>query len=151
MWLDDAMIVNRAFNTTEPSIGLSLNLNRSFYKCYIADTGLLISKSFDEKGIVEEKKKKKILFDKLEYNGGMILENIVAQMLVFNGHKLYFYSKNSRENSEDRMEIDFLISKQKITNKHNISPIEVKYGKNYTLVSLNKFRKKYATYLAHHI
>ena len=30
MWLDDAMIVNQAFNTTEPSIGLSLNLDNSF-------------------------------------------------------------------------------------------------------------------------
>ena len=148
MWLDDAMIVNRAFNTTEPSIGLSLNLDNSFYKCYMSDTGLLISKAFDEKSIVEEEIYKKILFDKLEYNGGMILENIVAQMLVSNGHKLYFYSNSSRENSNDRMEIDFLISKSKITNKHNISPIEVKSGKNYTLVSLNKFRKKYANYLA---
>ena len=148
MWLDDAMIVNQAFNTTEPSIGLSLNLDNSFYKCYMADTGLLISKAFDEKSIVEEEIYKKILFDKLEYNGGMILENIVAQMLVSNGHKLYFYSNSSRENSNDRMEIDFLISKSKITNKHNISPIEVKSGKNYTLVSLNKFRKKYANYLA---
>ena len=41
------------------------------------------------------------------------------------------------------MEIDFLISKQNITSKHNISPIEVKSGKNYTLVSLNKFKNKY--------
>ena len=59
MWLDDAMIVNQAFNTTEPSIGLSLNLDNSFYKCYMADTGLLISKAFDEKSIVEEEIYKK--------------------------------------------------------------------------------------------
>ena len=48
-----------------------------------------------------------------------------------------------RDNSLDRMEIDFLITKSNITNRHNISLIEVKTGKNYTLVSLNKFRKKY--------
>ena len=42
------------------------------------------------------------------------------------------------------MEIDFLISKSKVTNRHNISPIEVKSSKNYTLSSLNKFRTKYA-------
>ena len=41
------------------------------------------------------------------------------------------------------MEIDFLLAKSKITSRHNISPIEVKSGKNYTLSSLNKFRKKY--------
>ena len=78
----------------------------------------------------------------------MILENVVAQMLVSSGHKLYFYSNSSRDNSDDRMEIDFLISKSLITNRHNISPIEVKSGKNYTLTSLNKFIKKYNNYLA---
>ena len=41
------------------------------------------------------------------------------------------------------MEIDFLIAKKSITNRHNISPIEVKSGKNYTLNSLNKFISKY--------
>lgn len=148
LWLDDAMIVNQAFNTTEPSLGLSLNLDSTFYKCYMADTGLLISHSFDENGIVSEEIYKKVLFDKLEYNGGMILENVVAQMLVSSGHKLYFYSNSSRDNSDDRMEIDFLISKSLITNRHNISPIEVKSGKNYTLTSLNKFIKKYNNYLA---
>lgn len=147
LWLDDAMIVNQAFNTTEPSLGLSLNLDSSFYKCYMADTGLLIAHSFDEKGIVTEEIYKKILFDKLEYNNGMITENIVSQMLVASGHKLYFYSSSSRDSS-DRMKIDFLISKPIITNRHNISPIEVKSSKNYTLTSLNKFMKKYDNYLA---
>ena len=45
------------------------------------------------------------------------------------------------------MEIDFLISKSKTTNRHNISPLEVKSGKNYTLSSINKFREKYAEQL----
>lgn len=143
VWLNDAMIVNHCFNTTEPSIGLSLNIDNSFIKCYMADTGLLISHSFDENGLVSEEIYKKILFDKLEYNGGMIVENIVAQMLTANNHKLFFYSNNSRKCNEDRMEIDFLITKPNITNRHNISPIEVKSGKNYTLVSINKFMKKY--------
>ena len=74
----------------------------------------------------------------------MIIENIVAQMLTANGHKLYFYSNTSRTDADSRMEIDFLIAKSKISNRHNISPIEVKSSKNYTLTSLRKFRKKYA-------
>jgi hypothetical protein len=41
------------------------------------------------------------------------------------------------------MEIDFLIAKSKISNRHNISPIEVKSGKNYTLSSLKKFIRRY--------
>ncbi len=148
VWLRDAMIVNCCFNTTEPSIGLSLNTDNASMKCYMADTGLLISHSFDEQGLVKEEVYKKILFDKLEYNEGMIIENIVSQMLAMNQHKLFFYSNSSRENSSERMEIDFLIAKSKITSRHNISPIEVKSSKNYTLVSMNKFIKKYKEQLA---
>ena len=154
LWLSDAMIINCCYNTTSPNIGLSLNKDNASMKCYMADTGLLISHSFDEKGLVDEEIYKKILFNKLEYNGGMIIENIAAQMLNANNHKLFFYSNSSRDNVKDRMEIDFLISKKTITNKHNISPIEVKSGKNYTLNSLNKFTSKYqdkldTTYVIH--
>lgn len=142
-WLDDAMIVNNCYNSLEPNIGLKMNMERKTLKCYMADTGLLISHAFDENGIVSEEIYKKLLFDKLSVNSGMIMENIVAQMLTASGHKLYFFSKSSRENSDDRMEIDFLIAKSKITNKHNISPIEVKSGDRYALSSIRKFVKKY--------
>lgn len=142
-WLDDAMIVNTCYNSSEPNIGLKMNMERKTLKCYMADTGLLISHAFDENGIVSEEIYKKLLFDKLSVNFGMLMENIVAQMLTAAGHKLYFFSKSSREKAEDRMEIDFLIAKSKITNKHNISPIEVKSGDRYTLSSIKKFMNKY--------
>lgn len=147
-WLADAMIVNNCYNSTEPNIGLKLNMERKTLKCYMADTGLLISHAFDENGIVSGEIYKKLLFDKLSVNNGMIMENIVAQMLAAAGHKLYFYSKSSRENADERMEIDFLVAKDRITAKHNISPIEVKSGERYTLSSINKFRRKYAEYTA---
>lgn len=142
-WLDDAMVANICYNTTAPNIGLKLNMDRMTLKCYMGDTGLLISHAFDENGIVSEEIYKELLFDKLEVNKGMIVENIVAQMLASSGHKLYFYSNSSRDDSESRMEIDFLIAKSKINSRHNISPIEVKSGKNYTLSSLRKFIRKY--------
>lgn len=142
-WLDDAMIVNTCYNSTAPNIGLKLNMDRLTLKCYMADTGLLISHAFDENGIVSEEIYKKILFDKLEVNMGMIVENVVAQMLVASGHKLYFYSNPSREDKNARMEINFLIAKDKISNRHNISPIEVKSSTRYTLTSLRKFVTKY--------
>ena len=142
-WLADAMITNNCYNSTEPNIGLKLNMERKTMKCYLLDTGLLISHSFDENGIVSEEIHKKLLFDKLSVNSGMLMENIVAQMLTASGHKLYFYSKSSSE-AASRMEIDFLIAKSKITSKHNISPIEVKSGDRYTLTSLRKFRAKYS-------
>ena len=142
-WLSDAMITNICYNSTAPNIGLKLNMDRMTLKCYMADTGLLISHAFDENGLVSEEIYKKLLFDKLEINKGMIMENIVAQMLTASGHKLYFYSNPSRNDASLRMEIDFLTAKSKISNRHNISPIEVKSSKNYTLTSLRKFKEKY--------
>lgn len=146
-WLSDAMIVNNCYNSTEPNIGLGLNKDTTLLKCYMNDTGLLISHSFDERGVLSEDIYKKILFDKLEVNLGMLFENMVAQMLVCAGHKLYFYANASREDSSSRMELDFLIQKEKITSRHNITAIEVKSGKNYTLSSLRKALAKYGEYL----
>lgn len=147
-WLNDAMIINSCYNTTEPSIGLRLNRDSSTMKCYMGDTGLLISHAFDEKDIVSEELYRKIMLDKLETNNGMIIENMVAQILRTSGHKLYFYSNPSDSDKESRMEIDFLISKSNITSRHNISPIEVKSSGRYTLTSLRKCIAKYKNYLS---
>lgn len=146
MWLKDSRIVNICYNADEPNVGLKMNMSRTTLKCYMADTGLLISHAFDENGLVSEEIYKKLLFGKLEVNEGMIFENIVAQMLTANGHKLYFYSKSDNEEASSRMEIDFLITKNRVTARHNIQGIEVKSTKRYTLSSLNKFKAKYAEY-----
>ena len=147
-WLDDAMIINSCYNTTEPNVGLNINKDTNTMKCYMADTGLLISHAFDTNEIVSEDLYRKILLDKLEMNSGMIIENIVAQMLRTAGHKLFFYSNSSMTDRDSRMEIDFLIGKGKITARHNISPIEVKSSARYTLTSLKKCIAKYSSYLS---
>ena len=147
-WLSDAGIVNICYNCTAPNIGLRLNMERNTLKCYMADTGLLFSHAFDEKGHVPNEIYQKIIHDKLEINEGMLVENIVAQMLTTAGHKLYFYSNSSRENTEDRMEIDFLTAKSKLTSRHNITPIEVKSSQRYTLSSINKCINKFGNYLS---
>lgn len=146
-WLYDAGLINIAYNTTEPNIGLGQRIDSNSLKCYMFDTGLLLSMTFDETEIINNEIYKKILFDKLSFNEGMILENIVSQTLVNNGRKLYFFSKNDRKNSNETMEIDFLISNNKITSKHNIIPIEVKSGERYTYSSLSKIINKYKDYL----
>lgn len=147
-WLSDAGIVNICYNCTAPNIGLRLNMERNTLKCYMADTGLLFTHAFDEKGHVPNEIYQKIIHDKLEINEGMLVENIVAQMLTTAGHKLYFYSNSSRENAEDRMEIDFLTAKSKLTSRHNITPIEVKSSQRYTLSSINKCINKFGNYLS---
>lgn len=148
LWLEDAKIVDCCYNTTQPSIGLRLNEERTTIKCYMCDTGLLVSHAFDAKGIVSEEIYQKLLFGKLEINEGMLIENVVAQMLTAAGHKLFFFSQYDAEYSENRMEVDFLIQKDKVTSRHNISPIEVKSSKRYTLTSLNKCIKKYSNFLS---
>ncbi len=80
-----------------------------------------------------------ILFDKLDINEGMIMENIVAQMLRRNGHRLFFYSRSDPNRRENHMEIDFLIGGNK-----KISPVEVKSGNYRSHASLDKFRKKFS-------
>ena len=147
-WLSDAKIINCCYNSTAPSVGLKLNEERTTLKCYMGDTGLLISHAFDERGIVSADLYRKLMFGKLEVNEGMLVENIVAQMLRAAGHKLYFFSNSSRTSADDRMEIDFLIAKSVATSRHNISPIEVKSGQRYTLNSLRKCIAKYGSQLS---
>lgn len=146
-WLNDAGLVNIAYNTTEPNIGLGQRLDDNSLKCYFFDTGLLLAMVFNEREIAKEEIYKKILFDKLTFNEGMVIENIVAQTLVSSGNKLYFFSKNNYEDSSETMEIDFLLQKHSITSKHNIIPIEVKSGERYTYTSLNKLKNKYKDYI----
>lgn len=142
-WLKDARFVNLCFGSTEPSIGLEMNADRTAVKCYMGDTGLLYALAFSS---IEEKNDiyRKIVLGKLSLNNGMFTENMVAQMLAANGHKLYFYSNPDREDKYSRMELDFLLPKSKITNQHNINFIEVKSGTRYNLTSLEKAMKKYS-------
>ena len=147
-WLADAGIVNICYNCTAPNVGLRLNMERNTLKCYMGDTGLLISHAFDENGKVPVELYQKLLLNKLEVNQGMIVENVVAQMLAANRHKLYFYSNSNRNDASDRMEIDFLTAKNRLTTRHNIMPIEVKSSQRYTLSSIRKCMEKFGEYLS---
>jgi predicted AAA+ superfamily ATPase len=146
-WLESAMTVNICRGASEPNVGLEMNCERKSLKCYLGDTGLLVSMAFGESDLVAEDIHNRILSDRIELNKGMLVENAVAQMLRAAGHKLYFYSNSSRTSSDDRMEIDFLVAKPGLTRRHNISPVEVKSGRSYAYESLSKFRKKYAAFL----
>lgn len=146
-WLEDSKMVNICYNTTAPNIGLQLNEDRTTLKCYFCDTGLLISLAFSARGIVTNEIYQKLMFDKLEIDEGMLVENIVAQMLKASGHELFFYSNYDKEEAENRMQVDFLIQKEVVTSRHNISPIEVKSSSGYTLTSIQKCIKKFGQYL----
>ena len=147
-WLKDAMTCNFCYNATEPNLGLSLSADHTTFKCYMADTGLLVSHAFDENELVSESIHRQLLTGDLAVNEGMFMENIVAQMLVASGRKLYFYSRADPKDRKERMEIDFLIAKSKLARMHNVSAIEVKSGKRVRHASLEKFQAKFSDYLA---
>ena len=141
-WLSDSMIANECRKTNDPNIGLSLNESDSFIKCYMGDTGLLVSHAFDENELMENEVYKQILSGKLGLNEGMLYENAIAQMLVSNGHRLFFYTHYDKEKKRNDVEIDFLISNNSKT-RYRMFPIEVKSSSKYSIDSLNRFREKF--------
>lgn len=143
-WLSDSRIVNIAYNTFAPTIGLNMNTERCTLRCYMADTGLLISLAFSERGQMPAEVYERLLHDKLEVNLGMVMENVVAQMLAAAGNRLFFYNHVDRDDASNDMEIDFLITKSHVTSRKNISPIEVKSSTHFTTTSLNKCMSKFS-------
>lgn len=139
IWLNEAMIVNTCYNCTDPTAGLALSADFTTQKCYMADTGLLVTQTFMDSAFTDNELYKAVLFDRLDINEGMLTENIVAQMLRCSGHKLYFYSRADNTHRENHMEIDFLIVKDK-----KISPIEVKSANYRSHSSLDKFTAKFS-------
>ena len=97
MWLCDAMIVNPCFNATDPNVGLALSGDHTTQKIYMADTGLLVTHAFQDSTFSDNELYRAILFDRININEGMLVENAVAQMLRANGHRLYFYSRVIRQ------------------------------------------------------
>ena len=140
VWLNEAMVVNACFNATDPNVGLALSADNTTQKCYMADTGLLVTHTFKDRNYTDNELYRAILFDKLNINEGMIVENAVAQMLRLHRERLYFYSRSDSQNRENHMEIDFLITEGK-----KIAPIEVKSGNYRSHASLDKFRRHFTS------
>lgn len=123
-FISESMIGNECINVTKPEIALELFADRSNFKLYMGDTGLLVTQIMKNNDDMDENLYKALIFDKLGINQGMILENVVAQMLRASGHSLYFHEYLYRpkdSEKEKKYEIDFLTVKRK-----KICPIEVK-------------------------
>lgn len=140
IWLNEAMIVNACFNATDPHIGLALSADSTTQKCYMADTGLLVTHAFKDNKFTANELYRAILLDKLNINEGMLIENVVSQMLRLKRERLYFYSRSDSSHRENHMEIDFLI-----TEEGKVCPVEVKSGNYRSHSSLDKFRTRFAS------
>ena len=141
-WLADSMMVNQCFNCSDPNVGLSLNEDRTYVKCYMCDTGLLVSHTFSEREITDNALYRELLFGNLSINEGMFYENAISQMLVANGYRLFFYTRYNEEKHRNDIEIDFLISNNSKL-KYKVYPIEVKSSDRYTTTSLERFEDRF--------
>ena len=138
----DSMVVNVAYNATDPNAGMALTRDTSRFKIYAADTGLFISLAFKDKDFTENVIYEKLLSNKLGTNLGYVYENMIAQMLRASGHNLYYHIMPYAEGKK-YYEVDFVIS-----DGHKVSPIEVKSSGYKTHASLDHFCSKYSSRIA---
>ena len=96
-WLADARIANICYAASEPSVGLSLSMEQTALKCYMADTGLLVTLAFSDNNDTDEDVYRAVLRGDIGLNEGMLTENYVAQSLKANGHRLFFYSQSGKK------------------------------------------------------
>lgn len=137
--LKDSKVVNLAYHSNDPNIGLSSYKDLNRYKIYMADTGLFVTLQFKDKDFTDNIIYEKLLNDTLSTNLGYLYKNAVAQILASSGNELFYYTFYN-EVQKRNFEIDFLITK-----KNKICPIEVKSSNYKSHTSLDKFTKKYSS------
>ena len=140
-FIAESMIGNECINVTKPEVALELFADRTNFKLYMGDTGLLVTQIMKHRDRTEEDLYKALIIDNLGINQGMIIENMVAQMLRMSGHDLYFHEymyMPESSSKEKKYEIDFMIVKKK-----KICPIEVKSSGYTSHKSFDYLIKKY--------
>lgn len=137
--MKNSMIVNVTYHTDDPNAGMALTKNLEKFKIYLHDTGLFVTSMFMDKKATENVIYNKLLNDKLNTNLGFVYENIVAQMLMASGNKLFYYTFPSKT-SNHLYEIDFLLSRG-----NKVCPLEVKSSGYVTHSSLDNFCDKFSS------
>lgn len=141
-WLGDSMMCNLCYGCNDPNVGFALTRNDAQVKCYMADTGLLVSLAFSENELSSMELYRQIMNGRLSLNEGMLHENLIAQTLASAGKQLYFYTHYSEQKHRNDIEIDFLLSNNSKTSM-KVFPVEVKSSKNYSALSYSAFKKRF--------
>ena len=137
--MSDSFAVNIAYHCDDPSIGMALTQDMGKYKMYVADTGIFVTLAFQDKKFTENLIYDKLLNDKMGVNLGYVFENMVAQMLRANGHRL-FYHTFLREDGKNYYEVDFLLA-----DGAKLKPVEVKSSGYRSHTSIDRFCEKYSS------
>lgn len=124
-WLADAGVVNVCYCMDYPELPLKGNYSPNKYKLYFKDTGFLIA-SLDEEAQEDLRANKNLGTYK-----GAVYENIVGDMLVKQGYRLFYYN-----NDKPSLEMDFFVR-----DADSLVPVEVKATDGAT-VSLNNLLKE---------
>lgn len=136
--LADTKIVNIAYHSDDPNVGLALTKDIEKYKMYVCDTGLFVTLAFMDKKVTENVIYEKLLNDKLSTNLGYVYENVISQTLRASGNELYYHTV-PKDDGKGYYEIDFLLSQGS-----KISPVEVKSSGYKSHTSLDVFCKKFS-------
>lgn len=113
-WLAESNVAISVYNVNEPKFPLMLSEQRNLFKFFLSDVGLLNS-------MLMKTVTKDLLAKNDKVNYGALYENLVAQEIVANGFKPYYY------NSKKSGEVDFVLE----SNSNGIILVEVKSGKDY--------------------
>ena len=127
-WLSDAGLIVKLELVEKPELPLSGCVDKTYFKVYMSDIGLLRAKSkISAETIMEESE----MFIRLK---GALAENYVMNELTVSGKEPYFWR------SGNTAEIDFIYESD-----GNIVPVEVKSADNTQAKSYKQFCKKYGS------
>lgn len=127
-WLVNCGQIHKVFRAAKPSIPLKAYEDRSAFKIYLVDVGLLTAMGdIDANTLLEGNS----IFNEFK---GAITEQFVLQQLVNDGNNAIFYWTSERSTSE----LDFLVQ-----NSGSVLPLEVKAEENLQAKSLKVFYQKY--------
>ena len=137
--MSDSKTVLVSYHANDPGAGISAVKDLAKFKLFLCDTGLFTTLMFKDRDFTDNIIYEKLLSDKLPANLGYLYENVVAQMLTFEGNELFYHVFPNKE-TKHNYEIDFLLARQ-----NKICPIEVKSSGYKTHASLDAFAGKFSS------
>ena len=123
-WLEESNMVQICKCIKQPNKPLNAYTDEDIFKIYYSDVGIL--------NRLLDNSIKSIILDDLGLYKGIIAENYVANQLMANGNKLYYWK------SKNEAEVDFLLN-----NDDGIIPIEVKSSDRTQSKSLKVYNELY--------
>lgn len=118
-WLEDAGLIYRCRNVTEPVLPLSEKVDENSFKVYMTDTGILIR-------LMDDVDPTSVAIGDPYINHGAVVENAILSDLLKKGYRPYHHSRK-----DSTLEIGFIILKN-----NRIVLIDLKSGTNRRSKSL---------------